>query len=1080
MDIKTKLKTWLIFFLFLFFILCYFLVHLNAEEKTWRSFDSFLTSLAEYAAELKIESTLSLSANKNLISPTNQERHSLLASKAELISRKNPSLGPKLKPLGEYLQELKILLNNRERNDEKKHIETVVSQSQKILEETFHFKEQCRKKLNDIDDLNMLLISIIYFILFIILFYTLCTFNKKIARPLSMLEENVEKIGRGDLSHKIQIENDDEIGRLANGLNQMTENLQEAKKKLKEETDMLSILIDALPCIAMIVKKDTHQIVTVNRQARNAGAIPGKKCYKAILSTNNICPFCEEPKMWKEKRTIKKELFVNNIHYEALWIPLTNNIFVHYLFDISERKKIEKKLIHQKYYLSKAQELGHIGTWELDIQNDRLTWTNENYKIFGIKPGTPLTYEDFLNCVHPDDRNFLNDKWKAALKREPYEIEHRIISNGKIKWVKQKSEFKFDEKGHCFLATGFTQDITESKIALEKIINMSKFPSENPNPVLRIDTNGKILYANEAAFRLLKYQNREKKDIDKILPSNIHFLVKKAIDSGHLISDQEVQIGPDLFSFVLAPVVSMKYVNVYGSNISKRKLMENILLDNISRFKELFNNMKSGVAVYSAIENGNNFVLKDLNKAGEKIENIKKGKILGKKILEAFPGIEKFGLLEVLKDVYQDGKARHHPVSFYHGNKVSGWRENYVYKLPSGEIVAIYDDVTDEKKAQEELKKYRKHLENLVLERTREILDVNKFNEDIISTIPSALLVIDESLTILTVNKKFYTLFTLNDQKAEGLNFSQAIEINHYEEKTAKITIISNLKNFYHKEEKTIIFEHNLSQRYPKAQKILRFYVSKIEKEKSQDSKKTMLLAIEDITTAKILEQKLVQSERLAATGRLAASIAHEINNPLQGISTHLDLLKDGLPAESKKLKNYQHVKANIQRIGEIVRQLLDAYRPSRSEKTIIDINELILQVKSLIQHQMSLKNVKLELNLTNQLPKISGWPQQMHQILLNLLLNALESITGEGKITVSTFYENNLIKIQIKDTGKGISEDELDHIFDPFVSSKQNSGVGLGLFVCKGLIKNHNGEISVESKENKGSIFKITLRGEE
>jgi len=139
--------------------------------------------------------------------------------------------------------------------------------------------------------------------------------------------------------------------------------------------------------------------------------------------------------------------------------------------DITTRKQAEERLKTQQYYLEKAQEIGRIGTWELDLRQNVLKWTDENYRVFGVPIGTELTYEIFLGCVHPDDRAYVHEKWSAALQHEPYDIEHRLIADGQVKWVREKAEVAFDENGSALKAIGFTQDITERKQAEQKLLD---------------------------------------------------------------------------------------------------------------------------------------------------------------------------------------------------------------------------------------------------------------------------------------------------------------------------------------------------------------------------------------------------------------------------------------------------------------------------------------------------------------------------------------------------------------------------------------------------------------------------------
>jgi len=159
---------------------------------------------------------------------------------------------------------------------------------------------------------------------------------------------------------------------------------------------------------------------------------------------------------------------VGKIFLEVFGYPVLNNkniieyvVLQHY--DITDRKLAEKSIQKNQYYLTKAQEIGKIGTWELDIQKNNLIWTDEIYKIFDVPLGNELTYEIFLNFVHPDDRDYINRKWNEALNNEPYDIMHRLIVNNKVKWVREKADIEFDAGGRPLRAIGFTQDLTDLK-----------------------------------------------------------------------------------------------------------------------------------------------------------------------------------------------------------------------------------------------------------------------------------------------------------------------------------------------------------------------------------------------------------------------------------------------------------------------------------------------------------------------------------------------------------------------------------------------------------------------------------------
>jgi two-component system NtrC family sensor kinase len=224
-------------------------------------------------------------------------------------------------------------------------------------------------------------------------------------------------------------------------------------------------------------------------------------------------------------------------------------------------------------------------------------------------------------------------------------------------------------------------------------------------------------------------------------------------------------------------------------------------------------------------------------------------------------------------------------------------------------------------------------------------------------------------------------------------------------------------------------------------------------------------------------QQALLQSEKLAAMGRLTSQIAHELNNPIYGIMNTLELLKTEISPESKRRKILELSLSETQRLAEMLRNMLSFSKPEEEKRRPIKMNELIEGILLVMEKQMRESNIKVETFFDDEIPEVMASTNQMRQVMLNMLKNAKEAMPKGGTLTVKTSKEVNKVLIHIQDTGVGIPEEIRDKIFEAFFTTKQKvKGVGLGLSVCYGIIKDHGGEIKVESEEGKGTTFRIRL----
>ena len=244
-----------------------------------------------------------------------------------------------------------------------------------------------------------------------------------------------------------------------------------------------------------------------------------------------------------------------------------------FITDITGRKRAEAALRESREDLNQAQAVARTGSWRLNVQRNELTWSDENHRIFGIPPGTPMTYETFLGTVHPEDREHVNREWMAALKSQSYDIEHRIVVDGTVKWVRERAELEFNPQGQLLGGFGTTQDITERKQAEEEIKRLASFPQMNPSPVLEIDFTGTITFYNQAALEAIGKLGPEA-DLRDLLPEDIGEITAAARQEKEQVFYREIQIKDTVFGQTISFAKALDVLRIYSMDITRRKQAE--------------------------------------------------------------------------------------------------------------------------------------------------------------------------------------------------------------------------------------------------------------------------------------------------------------------------------------------------------------------------------------------------------------------------------------------------------------------------------------------------------------------------
>jgi signal transduction histidine kinase len=241
-----------------------------------------------------------------------------------------------------------------------------------------------------------------------------------------------------------------------------------------------------------------------------------------------------------------------------------------------------------------------------------------------------------------------------------------------------------------------------------------------------------------------------------------------------------------------------------------------------------------------------------------------------------------------------------------------------------------------------------------------------------------------------------------------------------------------------------------------------------------------VVVVVRDVTDQRLLEASLVQSEKMAAIGTLAAGFAHEINNPMTVISANAQILSEEIPGRHPYYGSIKLIDRASQRASRIVRNLLDFSRSEEFEFVPTDLNLSLKEAISLVETQLRKANVQLVYELEPDLPPVWASPDHLHVMWLNLLLNARDAIAetkDEGTIQVTSHRRDDQIIVRMADTGVGMSDELLKHLFEPFFTTKgPGKGTGLGLFTCYRTLIRHGGEIRVDSLEGEGTIFRIAL----
>jgi PAS domain S-box-containing protein len=475
----------------------------------------------------------------------------------------------------------------------------------------------------------------------------------------------------------------------------------------------------------------------------------------------------------------------------------------------------------------------------------------------------------------------------------------------------------------------------------------------------------------------------------------------------------------------------------------KGEQAEQKLKESETRFRELFNNMSSGVAIYEAVDDGSDFVFRDFNAAGQRIDKTRREDTVGKRATQAFPGVKTMGLLDVFRRVWQTGKAERHPATLYKDGRISGWRENYVYKLPSGEIVAVYDDVTVQQAALERLREERNLLRTLI------------------DHIPGGIYVKNKNGRFLACNKSLAEFWEIKDKDdiigKTDFDLFEPARAQHYFDEEQKV--IQTGQPIINQE----------SQCADKTGNTNFLLVTKVPLRDSAGNITGLVGIHRDITERKQAEHKLLEHQnhlkqlatRLTLTEErerrhIASEIHDEISQTLAMVKIKLDTLRSSPPSEASA--------AEIEEISFSVENVIQKTRTLTFELS----NPLlyVLGLEAAVAEWLS-EQVQEKYGITTEFqddgkakPLDDDVKMMLFRNVRELRINCIKHANA-GKVMVNIRRIDDSIEVVVEDNGVG---------FDPAeVRSMAGKRAKFGLFSIRESLENLGGHFKIESKPGAG-----------
>lgn len=755
------------------------------------------------------------------------------------------------------------------------------------------------------------------------------------------------------------------------------------------------------------------------------------------------------------------------------------------------RARDDRALRESEAKLSLAADAAGAGLWELNLATHSFWVTKKTRELFAFGADEVVTFDRFLNLVHPEDRELVRRKVQQVLESKgEVQVEYRVLQpDGRVQWMYSRGRVHCDCSGQPVYLMGVTVDATARKKAEEALkASEQRFRilAENSLVGTYVFQDDRYQYVNPAMARVFGYS------VAEMTGMTLSQIVQP--------SDQAM-VGENIRRPMSGEIESLCYevrgrhkdgstrdVEVYGARleINGKPALIGTLLDITERKRAEDTLRKNEARLTSAIDAAELGFYEEEGPTGDRrtFMDSRVGHILGIPN-DISIGVREYWLehlhpedrqlVSETADIFEKKARERVAVEYRFQHPLRGviWLRHIVHALARNEagevirLIGVFQEITERKRAEEALKESEARLASAV-----EVAGLGFYE---MSSDPTRIFVDEHLRSMLGLTaqdahrvQEFWMEHIHSDDRERVAEVSRRVLGGEQQSATVEY-------RYEHPARGTLWFSH----------------VSRVQEQEATGKVVRRLGVIRDITKQRQAELEsqqlrgnLAHVSRVSTLGELAASVAHELNQPLGAILANAEAAELFLEQEPPALHELRPILAAIcrddERAGEVIRRMRNLLRKRELERVPVDINSLVEDVLQLVSGDASLRGVSFSADLAPGLPKVYGDRVHLQQVLLNLIINGMDAIAGQARERRRMWVRTragaeNQVELAVLDSGQGVDPEKLKRLFEPFYTTKAN-GMGMGLSIARTIIEAHHGRIWAENNTTGGAAFRIVL----